>query len=71
MDTGIYRVAIIKLQVFKGCWRENYWDHSSEIRYLQASEHAQVKYKKKKSTIFTRHMAHIEQYKNKTTLSNG
>ena len=41
------RVAIIKLQMFKGCWRENYREYSSEISYLHVSGCAQVKYKKK------------------------
>ena len=43
----LYRVAIIKLQIFKGCWRENYRDYSSEIWYLHVSEHAKSNMEKK------------------------
>ncbi|GFS78666.1 hypothetical protein TNCV_3148491 [Trichonephila clavipes] len=45
-------VAINKLQLFKGCWRENHREYSSEIWYLHVSEHAQIKYAEKENRHF-------------------
>ncbi|GFX76177.1 hypothetical protein TNCV_2144811 [Trichonephila clavipes] len=63
-------MAIIKLQMFKVCWRENYLEYSSEICYLHVLEHAQVKYARKKSPFspdkggavpyFNAHQWHIQ-----------